>query len=61
MTNHSEDPMIQFMISHDIPITRENYIRWNWFGDLDPNEPLPAECEAEIPDFLREELTDGHA
>jgi hypothetical protein len=53
MTNHSEDPMIQFMISHDIPITRENYIRWNWFGDLDPNEPLPAECEAEIPDFLR--------
>jgi hypothetical protein len=36
------------MKSHGIPLTRENYLRMN-HPELNPDEPLPAELEAELP------------
>lgn len=39
------------------PVTRADYVNTNWFGKYDPNRPLPAELEAEIPEELQ--MTEG--
>jgi hypothetical protein len=49
-----KDYVLQYMKANDIPLTRANYIGLNWFGDIEePDEPLPAELEAELPKELQ--------
>jgi hypothetical protein len=47
------DHVLNYMEENNIPITRKNYIEINWMGDRDPNEPLPAELESELPPALQ--------
>jgi hypothetical protein len=48
-----KDITLDALKRRNMPVTRENYILMNWMGDYDPSEPLPAELEAELPDFLQ--------
>jgi hypothetical protein len=45
--------MLGWMIKHNLPLTREGYIRANW-GPDGPTEQWNAEHEADIPPFLRD-------
>ena len=47
------DYVLDYMKKNDIPMTRKNYIELNWMGQADPNQPLPAELEAEMPEELQ--------
>ena len=47
------DHVLNYMEENNIPITRKNYIEINWMGDMDPDKPLPAELEAELPSALQ--------
>ena len=46
------DHVLEHMKKRGIPITRENYLFWNWLGDPPP-EPLDPELEAELPEELQ--------
>jgi hypothetical protein len=46
-----EYPLIEMMLHHGIPVTRDSYLRFN-FPDGVP-DPLPAEEEAELPEPLQ--------
>jgi hypothetical protein len=47
------DHVLNYMEENGIPITRGNYIGLNWMGEYDPDKPLPAELEAELPPALQ--------
>ena len=49
-----QDPIVQLMIRYQIPLTRDNWIEMAW---SEMPEEWTAEHEAEIPDFLREPLS----
>jgi hypothetical protein len=40
-------PTLEYMIEHDIPLTREQFISMNYLGH--PPEPWTAEHEGEVP------------
>ena len=45
-------PIIDLMKKLDIPITRQNFIDVNWFGE--PPEKWDAEAESQIPPELQD-------
>lgn len=47
------DPIVEYLKKNGIPVTRHNYIGLNWMGDFDPDEELPAELEADLPEELQ--------
>ena len=49
-----QDPIVQLMIRYQIPLTRDNWIEMAW---SEMPEEWTAEHEEEIPDFLREPLS----
>jgi hypothetical protein len=48
-----KDYTLEYLKTHHIPITRENYIGLDFLGDYDPKEMLPAELEAGLPKELQ--------
>jgi len=46
------DPMVDWMVKHQIPVTRQNYLREAYMGKIP--EPWTAELEMELPEFLQE-------
>jgi len=44
-----KDYTLEYLKTHHIPVTRENYIGLDFLGDYDPKEMLPAELEAALP------------
>ena len=46
------DYVLDYLKKKGTPVTRENYVSTNWPG-ADPNKPLPAELEADIPKELQ--------
>ena len=49
------DAVLDFMIKHRIPLTRENYIAINFMGV--PEEEIGGELEFEMPAIFRKEAT----
>jgi hypothetical protein len=49
------DGTLQLMKEHNIPMTRENYLRLAFAGNP-PAEPLDAEVEAELPEQFQRRL-----
>ena len=47
----SDDIVLNALIKHKIPVTRENYLGLAYFGNVP--EELTAEQEAELPEKLR--------
>ena len=47
-----DDPLLEWMRSADVSITRDFYIVMNWGADIP--DPWTPEHEAELPEFLRE-------
>jgi len=45
------DHVLEYMKKRGIPITRENYLFWNFLGD--PPDELDAELEAELPEEIK--------
>jgi hypothetical protein len=45
-------PVVEHMQRHGIPVTRENFIEWNW-PDGKP-DPWEADHEADLPDELQD-------
>jgi hypothetical protein len=43
-----DDPISRWLIKHEIPVTRENWIAVNYLPD-DPPEPWTSEHEQELP------------
>jgi hypothetical protein len=53
------DGTCRLLLAHGLPITREDYLRWEFLGNP-PAEPLDGELEAELPDGIRkDENTDN--
>jgi hypothetical protein len=48
-----EDTVTRLLRSVRLPVNRENYINLAYFGTRDPNQPLGAEEEAELPEQLQ--------
>jgi hypothetical protein len=48
-----KDPVVQWLVSMNIPVTRENYITHNWPGPDMPEE-WTGEHEAELPEELQD-------
>jgi hypothetical protein len=46
------DSTVEFLKTHGIPVTRENYLHVAFLGSP-PDEPLDGEIEAELPRFLQ--------
>ena len=46
------DSTVEYLKTHGIPVTRENYLRLAFLGNP-PDEPLDGELEAELPRFLQ--------
>jgi hypothetical protein len=46
------DPIIDYMKKYKIPIDRKNYLAID-MPQADPNKPLMAEYEAELPEELQ--------
>jgi len=44
--------MVDWMVKHQIPVTRQNYLREAYMGKIP--EPWTAELEMELPEFLQE-------
>lgn len=44
-------PVLEHMVKHGVPLTRENYIAMNW-GGAAPGE-WTAEHEADLPEIFR--------
>jgi hypothetical protein len=49
-------PTLKYMIDHNLPLTREQWISMNYLGH--PPEPWTWECEGEVPEFWRKENLD---
>ena len=47
------DMIVDYLKKLGLPVTRENYVKTNWMGDLDPKMPLSAELEASLPKDLQ--------
>jgi hypothetical protein len=43
--------VLRYMINKKIPLTRDNYLSFAYFGD--PPDELSAEEEAELPEFFQ--------
>jgi hypothetical protein len=48
-----EDPVSEHLHTLGIPVTRENFIRWNWPGE-NIEEIWTGECELDLPEELRD-------
>jgi hypothetical protein len=52
--NVGRDYVLAFMKANGIPVTRANYLEIAYFGDiLDPDQPLDAELESELPEEIQ--------
>lgn len=48
-----KDPIVEYLKSKGIPVTRENYITLDTLGDHDGEGMLDAEQESELPEELK--------
>ena len=46
-----EDPVVALLLRLKLPVTRENYLEMAFSEP--PPDPLPAELEEQLPDFLQ--------
>ena len=46
-------PVLAYMLAHDIPLDRDNYLRLDWWDESEYGS-LHPELQAEIPACLRE-------
>lgn len=50
------DPILSYMIKHNMPLNRKTWIEVNYGGDSEIPEPWTAEDEAEVPAPFRKAL-----